>query len=219
MAILILSLPHGSNWFFSHLMAFLCTSWQYYIWPCGLRHICWYDCDFPPACLPCLGSFVLNDHSLALNSPHSNLWHVFFVQLTFLIRLLAMFGIFVPSAHSLAMNAPHGEILLGLMAAPNGSINYFFASRRWSFFLCLKVVSIISLPHGDDQFFQCLTAIWIFFLTSRQWSIFSLPHGGSSHLSGNFKWANPWAPLPHWIFGKLFWHPFSLYHNALLRNL
>jgi hypothetical protein len=35
------------------------------------------------------------------------------------------------------------------------------------------------------------------------------------HLSGNIKWANPQAPLPHWVLGKLFEFSFSLDHRRL----
>ncbi len=31
-------------------------------------------------------------------------------------------------------------------------------------------------------------------------------------LFGDITWANPQTPLPHWVFGKLFWCPFSLNH-------
>ncbi len=101
------------------------------LWP-SLTAIkdCLYVCHIPSA-WPCLGSLILNGHSLTMNVPHSNI----------------LFGLAaVPHSNMLfgLAAAPCGNILFGLAAMPHGSIlsalwthlmvigkiNFFFASRR-----------------------------------------------------------------------------------------
>ncbi len=156
-AISFFSLPHGGN-FSSASMAFLAASWQYYIrpcsrtscgyfiWPHGLQHICLYDCHFSSACLPCLGSFVLNGHSLTLNLPHGNLRHIRLYDYLFSSACLPWLGSFVPYGHFLKMNAPHGNALLGLAAMPHGTILFGLAVE----------------PHGKILFSHAHNSWWYF---------------------------------------------------------
>jgi hypothetical protein len=161
-----------------------------------------------------------------------------FIRLPFSIHLLAMFGLFCPEWPFACIDL-HLTVI-SIFSLPHGNNQFFFPQHgnlrltailphgnNWFFFclhcdLCLTVVfplalwpplmvifypalrphltaiSIFSLPQSDDWYCLCLMAI--------------LPPHSFLSLSGNIKWAKPWTPLPHHVFGKLFWHPFSLGH-------
>ncbi len=129
-----------------------------------------------------------------------------FVQLPFLICLLAMLGLFCPKwpfardedASRRYFTWPYGRASQEYFIWPCGRAS-------WRYWLFLHLTAMIN--------FFCSSWQYWFFFSSQGWSVFSLPNGSSSRLSGNFKWANPQAPLPHWFFDKLFLRPFSLDHS------
>jgi hypothetical protein len=150
-------LPHSGNQFFFCLHGNILFGLAAMLHG-DQRHVCLYDCHNSSACLPCLGSLILNGRSVAMNVPHGNI-------------------LFSHAA------APHGNILFGLSAEPHGDIPSALRpcpltavflwpcgrapSRQYPFGLAAMP------PRGGNQFSLCLTAILNFILPTQQ----SAPHG------------------------------------------
>ncbi len=149
-------------------MAFLCTSQQYYIRPCSLQHICWYDCNLPPRLLAMFGLFCPERPFTCVELASQ--------------QSLACFFCTTDISHPLAC---HVWALLSQMPI-HSQWMCLTAILYWALWPHLMAVSIISLPHGNDvfccasqwyQLFLCLTVMINFFSASRQYPFFSSPHG------------------------------------------